>query len=499
MRITSGMMIANSLSNINDNKLRWNNLNTQMETMQKIQRPSEDPIIAVRALRLRTTYSQIEQYLSRNIADAKNWMSYTNLAITQIENTLGDITTYLEQGANGYLEETDKATIVQTLSTYRDQIFSTANSDYASRTIFTGYKTDSVLAYNKDEPDLKYEINESFNFDDIRKEKKIINGIDISQVKMGTIADLDVSAMDVPEYEDAYIMRLGYDEIDTPAADAELNLYKKDADGNVVLDSTITAVTKTLSDADAYKPGDDEVYFIPEKGEYVFGKNVYAQLEECERVDVTYTKTGFEEGDLNPVHYFNCTDISDENNPIVYTLKDQPIQYEVSFNHNMTINIQGKDVFQHDMTRDIDEIIDTVNDAIACQNNVDKIKELCDSYEEGTDEREKLNELLTMAEREMDYATDRMNKMFAAGLTKYHEHQSTVSLANADIGARQQRLELTESRLSDQKLTVKNLKDNNEKIDEIQVTIELKQASSVYDASLATASKIIQKKLIDFL
>ena len=103
MRITNGIMISNSLANINKNKERQNTLNTQLMTQQKIQRPSEDPIIAVRALRLRTTYSEICQYLEKNIPDADNWMSTTDKAMESIEGVLGDILEYLNEGANGYL------------------------------------------------------------------------------------------------------------------------------------------------------------------------------------------------------------------------------------------------------------------------------------------------------------------------------------------------------------------------------------------------------------
>lgn len=499
MRITNGMMMANSLSNINNNKLKVDKLSTQLITKQQIQRPSEDPIIAVRALRLRTTYAQISQYLDRNIKDADNWMFSTDSALEGIENVLKEITTYLDQAANGYLENDDKATIANTLAKYRDQIFATANADYAGRTMFTGYKTDTTLSFTKDQPDKKFNINQSFSAEDIRSEKKIINTIDISKITTGTIPTLDVDSMSNPEFERAYIMRLAYNELDDTDAGKTLNLYKDDGTGNITLDDTLTAVKKSLNDPDAYKPGDDEVHFIPETGEYVFGKNVYAQIEECKRVDVTYTKTGFKNGDLDPIHYFKCEDVSDPDNVMSYDTKDQPIQYEVSFNQNMIINIQGRDAFKHDMTRDIDEIADAVNNAIQCESKVSKIKEMYNNADEDSEEKVKLEKLLNMAKREFDFATEGMNLMISSGLTKYHNHQNTVENVRADIGSRQLRLELTRTRLTTQKLTVKNLKSANEEINEVDVTTQFKEAKDVYDSSLAVAAKLVQKKLIDFL
>ena len=177
MRITNGIMISNSLANINKNKEKQNTLNTQLMTQQKIQRPSEDPIIAVRALRLRTTYSEICQYLDKNIPDADNWMSTTDKAMESIEGVLGDILTYLNQGANGYLQDSDKKTIANTLATYRDQLFADANADYAGRKLFTGYKTDKTLTFTEDKSDVSFEIKEKFTFDKIRNEKRVANGI----------------------------------------------------------------------------------------------------------------------------------------------------------------------------------------------------------------------------------------------------------------------------------------------------------------------------------
>ena len=69
----------------------------------------------------------------------------------------------------------------------------------------------------------------------------------------------------------------------------------------------------------------------------------------------------------------------------------------------------------------------------------------------------------------------------------------------ADLGARLVRLELNEERLSSQKLNVKNQKSANEEIDVAAVAVQLKAASNVYDASLMSASQIIQNSLLDFL
>ena len=63
MRVTNNMITANTKSNINGNKVLVDKYNTQMTTQKKINRPSEDPVIAIRSLRMQTNLSHITQLL----------------------------------------------------------------------------------------------------------------------------------------------------------------------------------------------------------------------------------------------------------------------------------------------------------------------------------------------------------------------------------------------------------------------------------------------------
>ena len=59
MRITNTMINFNTKNNINATKVDVDTYNTQMSSKKKIQNPSDDPVIAIRALRLRSTLNQI--------------------------------------------------------------------------------------------------------------------------------------------------------------------------------------------------------------------------------------------------------------------------------------------------------------------------------------------------------------------------------------------------------------------------------------------------------
>ena len=53
MRVTNNMITGNTKYNINGNKVLVDKYNTQMTTQKKISKASEDPVIAIRSLRLK--------------------------------------------------------------------------------------------------------------------------------------------------------------------------------------------------------------------------------------------------------------------------------------------------------------------------------------------------------------------------------------------------------------------------------------------------------------
>lgn len=496
MRITNGILINNSLSNINTNKATLDTLNTQLASEQKIQRPSDDPIIAIRALRYRSTLLEIEQYLNKNIPDAESWMTSTDEAMDNIVGILSDVTEYCNQAVNGYYDTTNKNTIVESLKAYRDQMFSDANADCAGRTIFTGYKTDGTLTFLEDNKN-KYEIKQKFGADNLDIISKVTNSLDVSGINDTTIGSTNVSSIKLPTQVQVYRLRLAYDTLD---ADSGAVLEMNDG-------STIATTTKKSTDAGVYEPGDDEAYFLSDTGELMLGKNVYAKLisapkdAEGNAFNVTYTKVGFKKGELDPIQYFDCVDKTDSDSSkwITYTNRNQEITYEVNFNQTIKINTQGKDVFTQDMTRDLDDIINSVNYALEVENKKAKIEELYNNAEEESTEKSKYKDILDLCERELDMAKDNMKKAFSNGMSCFTKHHNIVSLARTDVGARLKRLDLNKSRLEAQHTTIDNLKSINEEVNTAQVGIELTEAESIYDASLIAASKVVQKKLLDFI
>lgn len=74
-----------------------------------------------------------------------------------------------------------------------------------------------------------------------------------------------------------------------------------------------------------------------------------------------------------------------------------------------------------------------------------------------------------------------------------------VLSVRAEVGAKINRLNLTQKKLDSQVLSTKSLISYNEDIDLAEVSIKLKTEENVYRASLSVGARIIQPSLVDFL
>jgi len=144
MRITNNMLINNVLLNVSNNLNRTQKYQSQLATGKKISMPSDDPIVASRALKLRTDVAEIQQY-SRNMDDALSWMAITEATMNQINDVLQRFREITVQAANGTNTPDDLQKIGAEAGELVTQIIQLANTTYAGRYIFSGFKTDKPL------------------------------------------------------------------------------------------------------------------------------------------------------------------------------------------------------------------------------------------------------------------------------------------------------------------------------------------------------------------
>ena len=133
MRITNKIMQNNSLSNINLAKVAEDDRSSQVTSGKKIVRPSDDPIVAIRALRLRSSVVEITQYYSRNAKDADAWLKTTEDAMQQVTEVITDMIKQYDKGANEYLTSQNRDIILEQLKSLQKEVYATGDADYAGR------------------------------------------------------------------------------------------------------------------------------------------------------------------------------------------------------------------------------------------------------------------------------------------------------------------------------------------------------------------------------
>ena len=127
MRITNKIMRNNSLYNLNQNKLLEDKLTNQMTNQSKIARPSDDPVVAIRALRLRSNVTQVTQYYEKNAKDADNWLTVTADALTTIDEILKNLYENAESAANKDLTADDLEILLTQMKSLTKEFYSSGN------------------------------------------------------------------------------------------------------------------------------------------------------------------------------------------------------------------------------------------------------------------------------------------------------------------------------------------------------------------------------------
>ncbi len=295
MRITNKIMNNNSLYNINNNKVIEDDISTQMSTGKKISRPSDDPVIAIRSLRLRSTVTQLDQYYNKNAKDAKSWMDVTEDALSTVTDVLTDAIQQMNKGANKDLTLGDINTIATQLDALSKEYYSTGNVDYAGRYIFTGFRTDTALSYDSSTTESFTDINDEFTADSISSSIRTLNLQDLDAgtvLTTGTSGTYDYATTENDiQQVDVGRIRLSYDNLDYTDGDgktAEIK-YRENLDQTATSSITstdltyfsLTFVTDDGVENKAYVPLSSDTSYSVTCGDYTY-TSVYANGTDSE-------------------------------------------------------------------------------------------------------------------------------------------------------------------------------------------------------------------------
>ncbi|NAO99435.1 flagellar hook-associated protein FlgL [Halomonas sp. MG34] len=142
MRITQGMLSNNMLRNLTSSYSKMDTLMDQVSTGKKINRPSDDPVIAMKGMGYRTELKQIEQY-KRNTSEVHNWMDNTDSALDKATQTMQKLRELAVQASNDTYDASERENIMKEVKQLKEHMMDIANTSVNGKYIFNGTDTET--------------------------------------------------------------------------------------------------------------------------------------------------------------------------------------------------------------------------------------------------------------------------------------------------------------------------------------------------------------------
>jgi len=526
--------------NINRNMRLLDNLQMQWSTGKRIQFPSENPIVASRALNFRTTVAQNLQH-QRNVDQAESWMEVTESGFFEVNNVLTRINELLVQG--DALENVGGMRDIATqISSFLDQLGLAMNASYTGRYLFSGFRTDQPGVFLRDDPTLRFHnITQQFtnrNVEQIHAFQRFEPGgmpivSEASVLKLPyTHAENVRVTMDASEFSDptlggaitaanTFSSQAALDAAMAAVPDDESAVFRLTMAGPPPVDQIVVkAGDRTANGPNAqdstFNPGEFQIFHSKDTGQIVLG----SAFAGAANFDVQYDKEGFKAGDLNPLVYFTVTETRPNPNfgtvghpdeflqfleGRTFSMEDQQIEYEFGIGTRFPVNSLALDVVPAHLIADLRSFVNTVL-SIEISDRTEIIDRL---RREEAAKNPPTNPPLTQADFEkmadtqiaveQQMAMTSIQSKFSNAIALVEGHASTISRHQTDLGARMNRLDLVRERLERDEISFERILSQNEDVDLVEVAMRLRNAESIYQASLQAGINMVQLSLANFL
>jgi flagellar hook-associated protein 3 FlgL len=142
MRITAGMSQRHVLADLRHVQERLADAQSRVSSGKQIEKPSDDPLGAERAVRLRGELETTSAY-STAVDESKSWLDATDSALSSITDIVQTARELTVQAANGATTPAARQSIKVQIDALTEQLKTTLNGAYDGRYIFSGTKTDT--------------------------------------------------------------------------------------------------------------------------------------------------------------------------------------------------------------------------------------------------------------------------------------------------------------------------------------------------------------------
>ena len=140
MRVTNTMIANSATRNVLNAGYKLMQIQEQMSSGKKVNRPSDDPVSMAKILSCRQGLSQATQYM-RNIDHANHLLRQADSALDSVGVQLTRARTLAEEAATGTYTQEQREAIAEEIKAIRLQLLQLANTQVNNKYIFGGTGT----------------------------------------------------------------------------------------------------------------------------------------------------------------------------------------------------------------------------------------------------------------------------------------------------------------------------------------------------------------------
>lgn len=451
MRITNNMMVNSTVRNINSSANRLNKAQEQMSSQNKIQLPSDDPIIATRSIKYRNYVAQVEQY-QKNVDDVSSWQEVTDSALQDLSDVIEQLRTLTVQASSDTLTDDERSDIKTEVEELQNQAIDIMNTSIGGRYIFAGYDTDEAPYQLITSLNAEPATTNTTGYAGDGSDFSSVAGLEEGNYTLTTIASTTGSGYDVTLTDESGEIVALANSVD-PTAAGGIMLEGKDGVSVHLASSPTVNDGGSMNFAFSEAVGDTVLY----KGQYLSPGGVIS----------------------NDVDDSTIEDFMQNNADDKYVSgSDQSIRYNIGFNsENVVVNTEGQAV--------IGEGDDNLFNAIA--------------------------KLMLALDGETSYKTAVLNSDGTVSITEepigdidnlltdLDNDAARLQTAQAALGARMNYVNDASDSLDSNYATYTELLVNNENVDTAEASTNVSTAEYVYQASLSVGAKAITASLVDYI
>lgn len=158
MRVTQSMLAANSLRHLSQSYKNMGKYQDQLATGKKINRPSDDPVVAIKGMYYRSNLTEVEQY-KRNLSEGYQWMENSEAGIEHATQVIQRARELTIQASNGSNSPEDLKAIGLEIGQLKEDLATVANTQVAGRYIFNGAQTNVAPVEIEDNGSISVNMN----------------------------------------------------------------------------------------------------------------------------------------------------------------------------------------------------------------------------------------------------------------------------------------------------------------------------------------------------